>query len=42
MTLLWIIIAIWLCLATLLPLYMLFKALFRPDLRIRRLQRETR
>jgi len=27
--------AIWLCLATLLPLYVLFKAVFRPDLRTR-------
>ena len=28
-------LAIWLCLATLLPIYMLFKAMFRPDLRRR-------
>ena len=33
MTFLWIMAAIWLCLATLLPLYVLFNALFRPDLR---------
>jgi hypothetical protein len=35
MTFLWAMAAIWLCLATLLPLYVLFKAVFRPDLRIR-------
>jgi hypothetical protein len=35
MTLLWTMIAIWLCFATLLPIYVLFKAMFRPDLRRR-------
>jgi len=35
MLLLWIMIAIWLGCATLLPLYVFFKALFRSDLRRR-------
>jgi hypothetical protein len=35
MLLLWIMIAIWLGCAMLLPLYVLFKALFRRDLRHR-------
>jgi hypothetical protein len=34
MTLLWTIIAIWSCLAMLLPIYVLYKAMFRPDLRL--------
>ena len=35
MTFLWMMAALWLFLAMLLPLYILFKAVFRPDLRNR-------